>query len=457
MNELLLEFEVETQTIFNEYGKVVTTYDLPQSLPIANLPTLLKNGVEVFSTVQEQLLFTYSAIATLSGAMTKISGTYGSKTCYPNLFFMGIAPPASGKGVMMYAKTLIEPIHQDYKTNSTKALDNYNLKYKIGRKKDSNGSLREKKPPFKVVLIPANCSGSKLMQHLTDNSPDTPCIMIESEIDTLVTANAADFGNYSDILRKIFHNEFVSSSRKSNDEYNDVTTPQMSLVLSGTSGQLLKLINNKEDGLFTRFLVMSFTSNTGWRSMAPCPGCINLSDFFKTQSCEYFNLWEFISKEKLEVHLPKNLWEIHTKYCDEKFAEIETTYGDAATGIIIRHGLMLFKICMVLTAMRKYEQNSELTSLKCTLEDFKTALYLTDQSLYSSLDMYELLPDIKMHRSTDNKDFFYSLLPSEFDRAKAINIAENSRIKPRSADRHLDFFLKNKLLSRPTKGNYVKV
>lgn len=455
MNELL-ELPVDTQTIFNEDGKVETVYDLPQSLPIANLPTLLKNGVEVFSTVQEQLLFTYSAIATLSGTMTSITGTYGGDTCYPNLFFAGIAPPASGKGVMMYSKTLIELIHQYYYTSSNKALNDYNLRSKKEKRGNSNASSQAK-PAFKVVLIPANCTSSKLMKHLTDNNPDTPSIMIESEIDTMVTANAADFGSYSDILRRIFHNESISLSRKNNDEYFNVNDPQMSLVLSGTLGQFFKLINNKEDGLFTRFLVMSFTSNTGWRSMAPCPGCVNLSDFFKKQSCEYFNLWEFISKEKLEIHLSEDQWESFTIYCEEKYTEIKMTHGDDATSIIKRHGLMLFKICMVLTGMRKYELQSHSTSLVCTMDDFNSALYLTNESLYSSLDMYDLLPGVKLPKSKKSKEHFFSTLPNEFDRALAVAIALELQIGERSADRYLSYFLTTQSLSRPINGNYVKV
>ncbi len=456
MNELLIETIVEIQTLPNEGSNLETAYNLPQSLPIANLPTLLKKGVKVFSTVQEQLLFTYSAIATLSGTMTKITGTYDRNTCYPNLFFMCIAPPASGKGVMMYAKTLIEPIHEEYFTSSNKALNEYKLKSKKGKRGNLDIST-EVKPPFRVVLIPANCSGSKLMQHLADNYPNTPSIMIESEIDTMVTANAADFGNYSDILRKVFHNESISLSRKNNDEYFNVTSPQMSVTLSGTQGQLLRLINNKEDGLFSRFLVMHFSSEAGWRSMGPCPSCINLSDYFKKQANEYFKLWEFVSKENLEVHLSEDQWESHNIFFKEKYEEIKNTHDEAASSIIRRHGLMLFKICMVLTGIRKYEMQSELPSLECTSEDFKTALFLTHHSIYSSLRIYELLPDIKAQKSTKNLEHFYTLLPNEFDRAKAILIAENSQIGARSADRYLNVFVDNKLLYRPTNGNYVKV
>ena len=92
MNQLLMEYPLETQSTPHQGSNLETGYTLPQSLPIASLPTLLKRGVEVFTTDQEQLLFTYSTISTLSGTMNKMTGIYDRNICYPNLFFMAIAP-----------------------------------------------------------------------------------------------------------------------------------------------------------------------------------------------------------------------------------------------------------------------------------------------------------------------------------------------------------------------------
>jgi hypothetical protein len=40
----------------------------------------------------ERELFTYSIITALSGVLTKVWGVYAQKICYPNLFFMTLAP-----------------------------------------------------------------------------------------------------------------------------------------------------------------------------------------------------------------------------------------------------------------------------------------------------------------------------------------------------------------------------
>lgn len=430
-------------------------FECPSTLPIAKLPTLLKNGIEQFADDQEQLLFLYSTLVALSGTMTKIKGTYGHKSTYPNLFFIGLAPAASGKSVMMYPKVFIELIHQHFLSQSKQLLLDHRLKSRLTKRRSSNIPT-DVLPPFKVVFIPANCSSSKLLQHLSDNSPDTPAVMIESEVDSMTIIKSSDFGDYSEILRKIYENEPVSISRKTNNEYLEVQKPQMSLLLSGTPGQVFKLINNNEDGLFSRFLVMSFNTNQGWKNMTPTQTTWNLSDYFENQSPEYFKLWEFISKEDLQVSLSERQWFALNRYCDEKYTEIVTTHGLNATSIIKRHGSMFFKLCMVLTGIRKHEEQNVLKAMTCRDDDFEIVLYLIDQSLYSSLDVYESLPATKSPILNKKKNTFYGCLPQEFYRADAITKAKELNISIRSADRHLNGFVYSNLLTQPTNGRYLK-
>ena len=48
--------------------------------------------------------------------------------------------------------------------------------------------------------------------------------MMETEGDTLTNTLLSDHGNYSDVLRKSFHNEPVSYLRRTNHEKNKKTT-----------------------------------------------------------------------------------------------------------------------------------------------------------------------------------------------------------------------------------------
>jgi len=274
-------------------------------------------------------------------------------------------------------------------------------------------------------------------------------------MDTLSITNASDYGNYSDIVRKVLENEPVSLSRRMNNEYIDVECPKIAIILSGTSGQVFKFINNKEDGLLSRFLVMSYNNNQGWQSVSPCLGCINLTDYFRNLSAEYFNLWEFISKEDMEVRLSDDQWSRLNRYCDEKYVEISDEHHQDATSLIKRHGNMAFKICMVLTAMRKYEEQLSQKSIVCRDEDFYTALYLVNESLYSALELYEQLPDVKSP-SLDNREALYSQLLDEFSRGEAVALGKKLNISERSVDRYLKQFVRRALLIKTLKGKYFK-
>lgn len=132
------------------------------------MPVLLRKGAEQFKPEEEWRLFTLSTIAVTSGLLTKVSGVYDQKRVYPNLFLFVIAPPASGKSVMLYSKLLVKKIHETILDASKKAKQEYDRKVKLLKKADNEPPPL---PPFQVVLIPANCSGSKLIQHLALQPP----------------------------------------------------------------------------------------------------------------------------------------------------------------------------------------------------------------------------------------------------------------------------------------------
>src|SRR5262249_12983738 len=151
--------------------------------------------------------------------------------------------------------------------------------------------------------IPANVSSAKLVQQLVDNYPDTPSLILEEEIDTLSASNKSDYGNFSHILRKGFSNESISSARKTDNSFIECSTPKLAIILSGTFKQVHGLIGNAEDGLYSRFLFYHFKTGPKWQDVSPCLDCINLSDYYKEKSRDYFELWNFIKQRDLHVEL----------------------------------------------------------------------------------------------------------------------------------------------------------
>lgn len=270
---------------------------------------------------------------------------------------------------MLYSRKLMKKIHDQVMVVSIKEREEYERNIKALRK--VGGDLLPPRPPFKVVLIPANSSGSKFIIHLADNQDgDIPSILIESEIDTLTNAIGNEWGNFSDVLRCAFQNETVGMSRRKNNEYIEVNSPKLTVALSGTMNQVKKLINNSEDGLFSRFLVYSLDTGILWSDVSPCQGYINLTDFFDMQAEEYLQFYEYISKKPYEVRLTDEQWKVLNEDFGNELSYI-AAFGDPnLSGLIKRHGLMVFKVCMTLTGFRIYEGKIESDVVECKQEDF---------------------------------------------------------------------------------------
>ncbi len=428
----------------------------PHSRISATLPQLLKEGVEQFKTEKEQMLFLYSALTVCSGLLTRVKGVYDKKTIHPNLFLLVVAPPASGKSTMMFGETIISAIQEKVYADSRKAIADYLKKIKAAKQTGEDADLS--KPPFNVVLIPANTSSSKMISHLADNDKNnTPSIIIESEIDTLVNSVKNDWGDFSDTLRKGFHNESVRQSRKIDDSYYEIKSPKLAVALSGTMNQVKKLIPTTEDGLYSRFLVYQLEGNQQWRDVSPCNGCINLSDFFKDQAKEYLAFWEYISQRSIIVTLTEEQWTKINDVFNNFHKEEITNEEDESLGLILRHGLMLYKFCMVLTAFRIYEEKNEANTVICREEDFETAMQLVKHSLGASKELFTQLPGAgkKFH---GRRDEYFNQLPNEFETNDAIRIITTGEGAPkrRTIELWLEEWVKEGYLLKPERGKYKK-
>ena len=422
----------------------------------ASLPKLLKEGIEQFKTEEQQMLFLYSVLTATSGLLTRVKCVYDQKNICPNMFLLVVAPPASGKSTMMFSEVVLSDIHEKVYSDSRKAIVDYEKKVKATKQTEEESHLS--KPPFNVVLIPANTSSSKMIGHLADNDKcNIPSVIIESEIDTLVNSFKNEWGNFSDTLRKGFHNEPVRLSRKTVDEYIEVKSPKLAVVLSGTMSQVKKLIPTTEDGLYSRFLVYQLEGNQQWRDVSPCHGCVNLNDFFKGQAKDYLAFWEFVSQRAISVNFTKEQWckinDVFNNFHKEGIINEESE----SIGLVLRHGVMFCKICMVLTAFRIYEDKIEANTVICREEDFETAMQLVKHSLEASKKLFSQLPGAgkKIH---GRRDEFYNQLPNEFETNEAIQILTISEGAPkrRTIEQWLEKWVTDKYLVKPEKGKYKK-
>ncbi len=440
---------------------IKSTPFIPDSV-YENLPLILSECCKVFSDRREKDVFLTGALAILSGCLPNVSGEYSGSLVYPNLFSFILAPAASGKGALKFAKVLANKYHAKTLDKSVQDKKEYDAKIaacKKGAKKSNTtfiGGL-PKEPKFKVVYIPANTSNAKVIQHLEHN--EGKGIICETEADTLGQTLKNEWGAYSDMMRKAFHHEPISVSRKTDSEFVEVNEPKLSVALSGTPKQVFGIINSAEDGLFSRFIFYVFKTDSIWLDPSPKGNPINLTRFFDEQSQRILDMVDFFEDEEMTLRLTDDQWEELNIEFKTFLEQVNIFVSEDALSVVKRLGLILYRFCMVFSAIRKFENKSRNKVIDCSDVDFKTALALTKVYLEHSLMMFNNLPkqgEQGVFKSSKNKQMFFDALPDSFQRKEAVDMGENFGMKARSVDSFLQTCV-GKYLEQPKSGFYKKM
>jgi hypothetical protein len=406
------------------------------------MPEILQQGALAFTDERERDVFLTGALAILSGCLPGVKGVYAGNEVFPNIFSFAIAPAASGKGALKFAKMLADDYHSFVLKASREAELQYNQqlsehKQRISTKKKGDSSTEEApiKPTFKVVYIPANTSYAKILWHLEQN--EGTGIICETEADTLGNVFKQEWGSYSDMLRKSFHHERLSSSRKGNNEFTEVNAPSLSIALSGTPNQVTGLIASSEDGLFSRFLFYAFKVEQRWKDVSPGANNVNLTEHFKILSGRVFNMVEFLHRQETIIELTPAQWQVLNHTCEEWLNEVTMFTAEEAASIVKRLGLILYRIAMIFTALRKFEYGEAAPRMVCTNDDFNIAVRLAAIYLHHSILMFNNLPkqgDATHFKTGDNKRKCFEALPAEFTRQQAVDVGKQFQLSPRTVD-----------------------
>jgi hypothetical protein len=461
--QLTLNNPIKKEKVEDDEKYLTNTPTIPQSV-YDNLPPILKQGADAFTEKRERDVFLTGALAILSGCLPNVTGVYGRRTVYPHLFTFILAPAASGKGALQSAKELADKYHSEVLKNSVEQKKEYDKKLeavkqakRFKKKGDTTEDFIPEEPPFKVVFIPANTSNAKIIQHLQNNNGSG--IICETEADTLGQTFKNDWGSYSDLMRKAFHHEKISISRKANNEYFEIENPQLAVALSGTPKQVFNIITSAEDGLFSRFIFYIFKTDSKWIDPSPYGNQINLTEHFAKLSISVNEMVVFLNNSETIIHLSEEQWARFNPLFEKYLHQISTFVSEDAQSVVKRLGIILYRICMIFTAIRKYQSQDQSTDVQCLDEDFESALTLIEVYLEHSIIMFNNLPkqdDQGPFKSGDNKKQFFDALPNRFTRKEAVELAITYNL----AERTVGSFLKNCLgnyLVQPEYGVYEKV
>lgn len=411
-----------------------------------NLPSILKRVTDDFSGREKDIVL-LSSIGVLSACLPNVIGNYDGDDVYANLYTIIIAPPASGKGVMNYSRVLIEAIHDKIFSDSKAGIKSCEEKNRKQRKaKDGEYSLC---PQLEIKILPANISSAEMYSYIESSKHGV--LIIESEADTMSNMLTSDFGNYSDVLRKAFHHEPVSIARKMDRIYIDIKEPKLSMVMSGTPDQLKPLMKSKDNGLFSRFIYYTFDEIYGFKNVFS-PTSKNYKKAFVEAAKEVYELYgslqgldgiiEFQLMGHQQEDLVKEFSSIHEVILED--------HSNSFLSNLNRHGLILFRICMILTALRNKDINDE--TWMCSDIDFKNALAITKTILMHALIVHDSIKGCVLSKRDED---FLSSLGITFNRKEAIKVgSEKFSIPKRTVDDKLAQWYKKKAIVKIAYGQY---
>ena len=466
-----------TEKIEIEKGLIFDTPQIPPSV-FEKLPDLLCESCTLFREGIERDIFLVSAIGVLSASLPNIQGFYFNKPLSPHLFLFITGPSAAGKSGMEWAKYLGYPIHYHFRDQSKRDWDSYEIeleRYNNLHKSLKQNEDRPREPERKLFFIPANSSTSSLIQTLAEN--DSRGIIFETESDSMAQTAKNEWGDSSDIFRKSFHHESISLARRKDKEFLEIIDPHLAIVMSGTPKQVLNIMPEVENGLFSRFLYFAFEDLGGFNSPFESHAQEDYPEYFKQKGIEVFELYKKLQNltQPIIFKLTKKQEKQFTESFNHMLNKDRLLVGRDFDANVKRMGVITFRIAMILTTLRILENMEQVTSINedyedpwdpdpnkksyqlsshliCSDRDFETAMTIVTTLEKHAIAIFHRMPKSELKGKIAT---FFDQLPQQFDRQGFLKVAKELDIKEKTAENYIAKFVP-KLLNHEY-NQYTKI
>lgn len=435
----------------DKWSLLEETPTIPDEI-ISIMPSILKETAEYFNQrKRERDIFLTGAIGILSACFPKISGIYHGSRVFSNLNTLISAPAANGKGVLRDSLRLVDSI-QTLKRNEYE---------KLKKEAQLNTSKAEASDPMAnnipdlMFVIPGNSSFAAIMKILKDN--DGIGVICETEADTLNNVIKQDWGDYSTMIRMATHHEPITQSRVSTGSI-EIREPKLSVVLSGTPGQLKQFISSTENGLFSRFLYYIFVSDSVFSDPSPKAYTVPKDDFFSKYAFLVMIAHTQFYKDR-NFELTERQWSNLNQKYTQLTSELSFLVGSDITSGIFRIALFQFRLAMLFSILRAFERNQYNENIICEDIDFEISDRLIDVYLKHAMTAYRLLPRNDTFGVSSGCKTFFDQIPNDIllQRRELVSIGAELSISEGSIDKYLSKLVALNFLDSPMSGKYIKI
>ena len=421
---------------------------LPDEL-FDRLPDFLKRGLTHVRNKRERDILLLSMITNISGCLPGVRMNYGGMVYSADLYLVALAGSGRGKGVMQLAAILPAAIQEYYDELNRKdereyrqKLLKWNLEERLAAQEKRVPDLDQcpEMPVERILKVAPNISKSQLILALEAGGA-VGLVMNASELDMISSAMHQEYGKHDDVMRAASQHEEVSSYFKTDHRLVIVSDPHLALCASGTPAQLHKFISSLENGMYSRVAFYVGQAHWEYKSANPGKARLDMRAYFKGMGEELLRMFIFLSGSPTEVVFTEEQWKEHTERFRTYLREVVAEDDDSPGAIVLRHGLMMSRIAMVLTALRKCEPQWNTSEWECSDEDFHTAMQIVDVLLEHSLLLSTSMDDTA-GRIRPVKAFFklrpiLRTMPREFTYSELMAAANEAGLPTASVKRYL--------------------
>lgn len=457
------------------------------TFPEADWPELLQRIMSYGSTAVQHDALLLGTLTALGSSMERyVRCLYGGEFQFPCMQSFLIAPSASGKHALSHIRQLVEPIHDQLRAEVAAEMKVYKREkatYDAMGKERANVEAPEM-PADRMFLISGNNTGTGILQNIMDANGTG--LIFEAEADTLSTAIGSDYGHWSDTLRKAFDHDRLSYNRRTDREYREVKKSYLSVLISGTPGQVKALIPSAENGLFSRQLFYYMPGIWRWVSQFS-ENETDLEEVFISMGLEWKQKLDELKAHGLHtLRLTKEQKQEFDTLFSDLFSRSSIANGNEMYSFVARLGVNICRIMAEVAVLRALESphpyqfktspNPYLTPDKTipadnindgiitrwdvtiTPDDFKAVLQLAKPLYCHATHILSFLPPTKIsHRMNADQDFFFNKLGTTFTRAQVRQQAADMEIKENTALTWLKRLTKDGIfINIDGKGTYTR-
>lgn len=415
----------------------------------SGLPQFLKDCVQYASDPRERDITLLGSLNCCSALFPGVSFFYKNALYSSHFYHALVANAAAGKGVVAFILSLLDATQEYYdrqRRDQKKAFEKAQMAWEaevhqaLREHRSPDSDKKPEEPKAKYLKTSSTTSKSRLLEQLATNG-ELGCHMSSTEINTLISSLAQDYGKYEDILCKAAHHEEISQSYKIDGDPIVVPRPHLTLIMSGTPEQFTGFFRSHENGLYSRFLIYTRQLNPHWETCAPGEGRVDLREHFHTLGKKLFEMHKLLLESPTLVTFTPGQWERHTQQFGVWLKSALVEGKEFPTSIVFRHGLLAMRLASILTIFRKWDDYRYAKEYCCTDADFDTAMQIIATVIEHSLLLGTSLPDtghppVAMRKFHQFEDVLKKL-PRIFSYIDFINAAKELGISVSTAKRYL--------------------